>query len=96
MEDWRYDYAALNSTSYLVMNPVLKWFTGNIGLHHVHHLNSRIPFYRLDEAMAGIPELNQVITTTFNPKDVHSCLRLKFWDNEQKRMIGRSDLKRRE
>jgi acyl-lipid omega-6 desaturase (Delta-12 desaturase) len=86
--DWRYDYAALNSTSYLVMNPIMKWFTGNIGLHHVHHLNSRIPFYRLEEAMQSMPELNTAITTSFTVKDISSCLRLKFWDCEKQVMVG--------
>jgi len=92
MNDWRYDYAALNSTSYFVMNPVMKWFTGSIGLHHVHHLNARIPFYRLDEAMRSMPELNTTATTSFKLTDVASCLRLKLWDDAQQKMIGLKEL----
>ncbi|HEY8733869.1 MAG TPA: fatty acid desaturase, partial [Puia sp.] len=50
--DWAYEKAALESSSYMVMNPVMAWLTGNIGYHHIHHLNSKIPFYRLPEVMA--------------------------------------------
>jgi omega-6 fatty acid desaturase (delta-12 desaturase) len=45
-KEWAYDKAAFESSSYMVMNPVMAWFTGNIGYHHIHHLNSKIPFYR--------------------------------------------------
>ncbi len=86
-EDWEYTNAAMASTSFMVMNPVLQWFTGNIGYHHVHHLNSRIPFYRLPEAMAGIPELQSVTKTSWNPVEVYRCMRLKLWDPEKDRMI---------
>ena len=87
MQEWRYEHAAVESTSFFKMNPVMQWFTGNIGYHHVHHMNSRIPFYRLKEAMEKIPELQQVYTTTFNLKDIIACLELKLWDPEHKRMI---------
>jgi omega-6 fatty acid desaturase (delta-12 desaturase) len=93
MENWKYDYAALNSTSYLVMNPIMKWFTGNIGLHHVHHLNSRIPFYRLDEAMANMPELKNTVAISFSMKDIYACLRLKVWDNDTYKMISLSEIR---
>jgi omega-6 fatty acid desaturase (delta-12 desaturase) len=93
-QDWKYDKAALTSTSYMVMNPVLQWLTGNIGYHHVHHLNSRIPFYRLKEAMAGIPELQRVQTTSWNPISMWQCFRLKLWDSENSEMISMSGLKK--
>src|SRR6266700_997616 len=54
---WTYDKAALESSSFMKTNPVMAWFTANIGYHHIHHLNARIPFYRLPEAVAAIPEL---------------------------------------
>jgi hypothetical protein len=50
---WDYTHAALRSSSMFEMSPLMHWFTGNIGYHHVHHLNHRIPFYRLPEAMAA-------------------------------------------
>jgi omega-6 fatty acid desaturase (delta-12 desaturase) len=54
---WTFYRAALESSSYMRLNSVMHWFTGNIGFHHIHHLNVKIPFYRLLEAMAAIPEL---------------------------------------
>jgi omega-6 fatty acid desaturase (delta-12 desaturase) len=86
-QDWAYDHAALASTSYMVMNPVMQWFTADIGYHHVHHLNSRIPFYRLKEAMRSMPELKAVCTTSWSPVDMWKCFRLKLWDPESQQMI---------
>lgn len=91
-EEWKYEHAAIGSTSFMVMDPVLQWFTGNIGYHHVHHLNSKIPFYRLPEAMKGIPELHNVSTTSWNPIEIWRCLRLKLWDAEKGKMITLSQL----
>ena len=78
--EWDYIFAALNSSSYIRMSRLMCWFTGNIGYHHVHHLNSKIPFYRLPEAMAAIKELQAPVTTSLHPRDVLACLRLKLWD----------------
>ncbi|MCX8491235.1 MAG: fatty acid desaturase [Cyclobacteriaceae bacterium] len=91
-QDWTYENAALSSTSFMIMNPVMQWFTGNIGYHHVHHLNSRIPFYRLVEAFKDMPELSEAKTTSWNPIDVSNCFRLKLWDAEQQKMISLSQL----
>ena len=85
--DWTYANAALSSTSYMVMDPVMRWFTANIGYHHVHHINSRIPFYRLKEAMNNMPELKDVQTTSWNIVEVWRCFRLKLWDEEKEKMI---------
>jgi len=93
-ENWDYEVAAITSTSFMVMNPVLQWFTGNIGYHHVHHLNSRIPFYRLPEVMKNIPELQSVTKTSWNPVEVYRCLNLKLWDAEKDEMITIAQLKR--
>ena len=71
----------------------MHWFLGNIGYHHIHHLNSRIPFYRLPETMAAIPELQTARTTSLHPKEIAACFRLKVWDPELKRMIGFRELK---
>jgi omega-6 fatty acid desaturase (delta-12 desaturase) len=90
-EEWKYEQAAINSTSYMVMNPVMQWFTGNIGFHHVHHLNSKIPFYRLPEAMAGIPELHNVLTTSWNPVAIWRCFSLKLWDADRNTMVTLRD-----
>lgn len=85
--DWTYDHAALSSSSFMVMHPVMHWLTGDIGYHHVHHMNSRIPFYRLRETMRNIPELQTVSTTSWNPVEMWRCFRLKLWDADKGRMI---------
>jgi omega-6 fatty acid desaturase (delta-12 desaturase) len=85
--DWEYDHAALASTSFMTMHPVFHWMTGNIGYHHVHHLNSRIPFYRLPEAMKKMPELQHVATTSWSPVNIWRCFRVKLWDKEKGKMI---------
>jgi len=86
-DDWSYVRAALESSSYMPMGPVMAFFTGNIGFHHVHHLNPTIPFYRLPEAMAGVPELRQPRTTTLLPNDVRACFALDIWDAAAGRMV---------
>lgn len=86
-EGWCHDNAAMASSSYMKMNPFWKWVTGNIGYHHIHHLNSRIPFYRLPETMAAIPELQRAKTTSFTPGAIIACLKLKIWSPESNKMI---------
>ncbi len=90
-ETWTYTRAALESSSYMECSPVMAWFTGNIGYHHVHHLNSSIPFYRLPEAMANVPELANPVKTTLNPRDMLACFRLKLWDPARQQMVGYPD-----
>jgi omega-6 fatty acid desaturase (delta-12 desaturase) len=85
---WTYEGAALESSSYLRTNPIMAWFTANIGYHHIHHLNHRIPFYRLPEIYRDIPELQTAKTTTLNPIDIFRCLRLKVWCVETQRMVS--------
>jgi len=87
-EEWSYVFAALQSSSYIHMSPVMHWFTGNIGYHHVHHLNARIPFYRLPEAMRDMPELQTPTTTSLGPIDVARCLNLKLWDPDNDRLVS--------
>jgi omega-6 fatty acid desaturase (delta-12 desaturase) len=84
---WTYEKAALESSSFLAAGPLMSWFSANIGYHHIHHLNARIPFYRLPEAKAGIPELQNPKVTSLHPRDILNCLRLKVWDVELQRMI---------
>lgn len=90
--DWTYEAAALQSSSYLVMGRFMRWVTGNIGYHHIHHLNSSIPFYRLPEVMSRIPELQKVKRTSLHWRDVMACLRLKLWDQAQNRMIALNEV----
>jgi len=67
---------------------LMHWFTGNVGYHHVHHLNAKIPFYRLPEAMAAIEELQSPGVTSLHPKDIVACFRLKLWDTENAQFIS--------
>jgi omega-6 fatty acid desaturase (delta-12 desaturase) len=93
-DKWDYLDAALNSSSYIKMNRVMQWFTANIGFHHIHHVNPRIPFYRLPEAMKAMPELQHPPETSLRPSEVLKCLRLKLWDEERNRMISLSEFEK--
>jgi omega-6 fatty acid desaturase (delta-12 desaturase) len=86
-EEWSHARAAMSSSSFIKMNGLMHWFTGNVGFHHIHHLNAKIPFYRLPEAMANMPELRSPGTTSLHPTDVWSCLRLNLWDPTKQRLV---------
>lgn len=90
-EEWSYTKAALKSSSFLELGPVLHWLTGNIGYHHVHHLNAKIPFYRLPEAMAGLEPLQSPARTSLRLKHIAGCLRLKLWDTRLDRFVSFAD-----
>ncbi len=91
---WDYTFAALKSSSMFEMSPLMHWFTGNIGFHHIHHLNHRIPFYRLPEAMAAIPELQAPGRTSWKLSDMAACLDLAVWDPDKDRMLTYAELDR--
>jgi omega-6 fatty acid desaturase (delta-12 desaturase) len=85
---WTHEKAALESSSFMKTNPVMAWFTANIGYHHIHHLNAKIPFYRLPEVMRKMPVLQAARLTSLHPVEIFRCLRLKVWDVEEQRMVG--------
>ena len=87
-EDWTYEGAALDSSSYMKLSPPLQWISANIGFHHIHHLNARIPFYRLPEAMNAITELQAAKTTSLKPKDIIACFKLKVYDFDKQKLVG--------
>jgi len=91
-QGWSFHDAALHGSSHYVLPPPLRWFTANIGIHHVHHLASRIPFYRLPEVLRQYPELSAIGRVTL----VQSlqCVRLTLWDTEARRMISFQELHR--
>jgi len=91
---WSYDKAAMESSSFLKAGPIVAWFTANIGYHHIHHLNARIPFYRLPEVVAAIPELQNPKTTSLRPMEIIRCLSLKVWDADAQRMVGLRGLRK--
>jgi omega-6 fatty acid desaturase (delta-12 desaturase) len=84
---WTYEKAAVESSSFMRTNRIMTWFTANIGYHHIHHLNSKIPFYRLPEAERNLPELHAAKTTSLHPLEIWRCLGLKLWDVEQQCMV---------
>jgi len=84
--EWRFGAASLQGSSYLKLPRILQWFTGNIGFHHIHHLNPRIPNYRLPACHAAIQQLHAVPSLT-----LWDALRAPFfalWDETQQRMVG--------
>jgi acyl-lipid omega-6 desaturase (Delta-12 desaturase) len=83
--DWTYADAALRGSSYLKLPKVLQFFTGNIGLHHVHHLNARIPNYHLQRAHDASPMFASVPTLSL--RDGLCAVRLKLWDEEAGRLV---------
>ncbi len=85
-EDWNFQVGALQGSSYYELPAVLNWFTGNIGLHHIHHLNSTIPNYRLVECLKASPELQNL--NRLSLADSLKCARLKLWDEEKRKLVG--------
>lgn len=85
-EDWQLHDAALHGSSFYDLPAVLRWFTANIGVHHVHHLYSRIPFYRLPEVLRD----HKVLTGMNRMTLVESlaCSRLHLWDERHKRLLS--------
>lgn len=88
---WNFHAAALRGSSYFDLPPILQWFSGNIGLHHIHHLSIRIPNYRLQACLDAAPELHRV-TRRITLRDSLTCWRLALWDEETRRLIAFRDL----
>ena len=89
---WTYEKAAMESSSFMRTGRIMGWFTANIGHHHIHHLNARIPFYRLPEVLRNVPELQMPKTTSLNPMEIIRCLRLKVWDAESQQMVSLAEI----
>ena len=92
--EWDYVFAAMKASSFLDTNWLMHWFTGNIGYHHIHHLNARIPFYRLPEAMRALAELQKPGRTTLSPLAIYRSFKLKLWDGKKRRMVGFAEARR--
>jgi omega-6 fatty acid desaturase (delta-12 desaturase) len=84
-ENWSFHDAALQGSSHLDLPLPLRWFTANIGVHHVHHLASRIPFYRLPEVLRAYPRLRDM--NRFTALQTLGTLRLALWDEGQRRLV---------
>ncbi|MBK8456548.1 MAG: fatty acid desaturase [Phyllobacteriaceae bacterium] len=84
--EWEREQAALHGSSYYDLPKPMMWATGNIGIHHVHHLASRIPFFRLPQVLKDHPELTGLGRLTF--WDSIKCVRLALWDEKGKRLVS--------
>ena len=84
--DWQLHEAALEGSSHYVLPPMLQWVSANIGIHHVHHLYSRIPFYRLPEVLRDHAELAESNRMTIR-QSFHS-VRLRLWDADARRLVS--------
>jgi len=92
-DEWSFHLAGLLGSSYYKLPKIVQWFTGNIGLHHIHHLNSMIPNYRMQECMDASPELQAL------PKRLHffeslKCIPLTLWDEDTRRLVSFRSAKR--
>ena len=85
-DDWQLHDAALHGSSHYIMPAPLQWLSGNIGIHHVHHLYSRIPFYRLPEVLNDHQELAESNRMTI--RESLASARLHLWDVRQKRLLS--------
>jgi omega-6 fatty acid desaturase (delta-12 desaturase) len=89
--NWNFATAALHGSSHYDLPVALRWFTANIGVHHVHHLCSRIPFYRLPLALRHHPDLANVGRLTLGQS--LACVRLVLWDEAARRLISFRELR---
>ena len=85
-DDWCFHASALHGSSHYDLPPILRWFSANIGVHHVHHLASRIPFYRLPEVLREVPVLARCSRMTI--RQSFSVVRLVLWDEEKRRLVS--------
>jgi len=84
--EWNFYAAGLQGSSYLALPPVFRWFTANIGFHHIHHVNASIPNYRLRECFEQEPVFRHVTEITL--REGFKCLRLGLWDERSQRLVS--------
>jgi omega-6 fatty acid desaturase (delta-12 desaturase) len=84
--EWDYTLAAMQGSSYYHLPPLLQWFTGNIGFHHIHHLSPRIPNYHLQQCHQESPILQRVTQLTLASS--LKTIWLTLWDEEQRRLVS--------
>lgn len=93
-ENWSFTESALDGSSYYRLPLVLQWFTGNIGFHHIHHLDSRIPNYNLPACYDEEPALREAVTLGL--RESLKCASLKLWDERQQRLVTFEDAHRQQ
>ncbi|MBI2408171.1 MAG: fatty acid desaturase [Gemmatimonadetes bacterium] len=92
-EEWDYANAAIRGSSYLKLPRLIQWFTGNIGLHHVHHLAPKVPNYKLEEAHNSHPMFQ--LAPVLQMPDAVKVLRLALYDEQQRKLVSFGEAKRR-
>ncbi len=88
-DEWKRETAALYGSSFYDLPKPLMWITGNIGIHHVHHLASRIPFFRLPQILKDYPELKDIGRLTL--VESLQSVRLTLWDEKSRRLVSFRD-----
>ena len=84
--EWDLHDAALHGSSHYVLPPVLQWVSANIGIHHVHHLYSRIPFYRLPDVLRDYPDLD--VGNRMTIRESLANARLHLWDEDSRQLLS--------
>jgi acyl-lipid omega-6 desaturase (Delta-12 desaturase) len=85
-EEWDYKTVALMGSSYYKLPKLLQWFSGNIGFHHIHHLSSRIPNYKLARCHAENKMFRSILPLTF--RESLKSLKMKLWDEKSQRLVS--------
>ena len=85
--NWDYLLSAIKGSSYYKLPKVFQWLTGNIGIHHIHHLNSLIPNYNLPKCMKEQPLLSKYVTT-ISFRESLGLMKNKLWDEVEQRMVS--------
>jgi len=86
-QEWDFLTASIQGSTFYKLPRMFQWLTGNIGFHHIHHLNARIPNYNLETCARENPCLNEFVHT-LNFQDSLKCIHHKLWDEKQQRMIS--------
>ncbi|MHB8837885.1 MAG: fatty acid desaturase [Gemmatimonadaceae bacterium] len=92
-EEWDYANAAIRGSSYLKLPRIMQWFTGNIGLHHVHHLAPKVPNYKLEAAHKSHPMFE--LAPVLQMPDAVKVLRLALYDEQQRKLVSFGEARRR-
>jgi len=90
-DDWTHAEAALMGSSFYDLPKPFMWLTGNIGIHHVHHLSSRIPFHKLPTVLRDNPELKEIGRLKF--MESLKCVKLALWDEQAQKLVSFKSLK---
>ncbi len=91
-DNWDFTSAAMEGSSYYRLPKIMQWFSGNIGFHHIHHLNPKIPNYNLERCHFSNPFFQEAPELTFFSS--FKTIRFRLWDEANNKMISFGDLKR--